>query len=103
MITELVFAVAMAAQDGPLPGSDKVKHFFMSAFVQSVAFAVARAAGMDRGAAQTTAAISSMSAGIFKELNDVRVGRSISVPDLAWDAAGALAAAAILNGSVGTK
>jgi uncharacterized protein YfiM (DUF2279 family) len=92
-------AVVVAAQAGPFPGSDKVKHFFMSAFVQSVSFSVARAAGMDRRDAQLAAGISTMSIGILKELNDRRVGGSFSAPDLIWDAAGALTAAAILNGT----
>jgi uncharacterized protein YfiM (DUF2279 family) len=95
----LALAATVALQAGPFPGTDKVKHFFMSAFVQSVSFSVARAAGMDRASAQAAACASTMSIGILKELNDRRVGRSFSASDLAWDAAGALAAAAILNGT----
>lgn len=103
MIGALALAVVMATQDEPLPGSDKVKHFFMSAFVQSVAFSAARAVRMDRPDAQMIAAIATMSIGLVKELNDRRVGRSFSAADLAFDAAGALAAAAILNGTQGTR
>jgi len=98
MIGALVLAAVVATQNGP-PGSDKVKHFFMSAFVQSVSFSVGRAAGMGRADAQMAAAIATMSIGIAKELNDRRLGRPFSAADLAWDAAGALAAAAILNGT----
>ena len=99
MIGTLVLAAVVATQEGPLPGSDKVKHFFMSAFVQSVSFSVARAAGMGRADAQMAAGITTMSIGIAKELNDRRLGRPFSAADLVWDAAGALAAAAILNGT----
>ena len=99
MIVALALVAAVATQAGPLPGADKVKHFFLSAFVQSVSFSVARAAGMDRASARAAAAVSTMSIGILKELNDRRVGGAFSAPDLAWDAAGALAAAAILNGT----
>lgn len=102
MIAALALAVVMV-QEGPRPGSDKVKHFFLSAFMQSVAFSVARTAGMDRPEAQAIAAASTMSIGLLKELNDRRVGRSFSTADLAWDAAGALAAAAILNGTRGAR
>lgn len=99
MIGTFMLAVVVAAHQGPLPGADKVKHFFVSAFVQSVSFSVARAAGMNRADAQLAGSISTMTIGIAKELNDWRVGRSFSTPDLGWDALGALTAAAILNGT----
>jgi uncharacterized protein YfiM (DUF2279 family) len=99
MMAAFALAACVAVQDGLWPGSDKVKHFFLSALVQSVSFSVARVAGADRAEAQTAAAIATMSVGILKEVNDRRVGRSFSAADLAWDAAGALAAAAILNGT----
>ena len=102
MIGALALAVVVATQENPLPGGDKVKHFFMSAFVQTVAFSVARTAQLDRPDAQMMAGISTLSIGLLKELNDRRVGRTFSAADLAWDAAGALAAAAILNGTQGT-
>lgn len=98
MIVAVAVAAVMAAH-GPLPGSDKVKHFFLSAFVQSISFSVTRAAGMDRADAHVAAGVVTISVGIFKELDDRRVGRSFSASDLAWDAAGALAAAATLNGT----
>lgn len=101
MILELALAAALTVQNGPLPGADKIKHFFMSAFVHSVSFSVARAAGADRSNAQVAAGISSMSVGLLKEMRDARVsgGTGFSVPDLVFDAAGALAAAALLNGT----
>lgn len=99
MIAELALAATVAVQDRPIPGADKVKHFFMSAFVHSVSFAVARAVGADRSNAQLVAGISSMSVGLLKEVRDARVGTGFSVPDLVFDAAGALAAAALLNGT----
>lgn len=103
MIAALALAVVVAVPETPFPGSDKVKHFFTSAFVQSVAFSAARAAGMDRPDAQMIAGISTMSIGVLKEWNDRRVGKAFSAGDLAWDAAGALAAAAILNGTRSTR
>lgn len=101
MIVELALAATMAVQSGPMPGADKLKHFFMSAFVHSVSFSVARAAGANRSNAQLAAGISSISVGILKEMRDARVagGTGFSVPDLVFDAAGALAAAALLNGT----
>jgi uncharacterized protein YfiM (DUF2279 family) len=103
MIAALALAVGMVTVQGPLPGADKVKHFFLSAFVQSVAFSMAQATRMDRADAHLIAGISTMSVGLIKELGDRRAGRPFSAGDLAWDAAGALAAAAILNGTQGTR
>ena len=70
-------------------GEDKAKHFFMSAFIQSVGYGTLRAAGARHelslgGATAATAAI-----GVGKELHDGRVKGEFSVRDLAWDAAGA--------------
>lgn len=99
MIVELALAASMAVPGRPIPGPDKVKHFFMSALVQSVSFSIARAAGADRSSAQVAAGISTMSVGLLKEVRDARAGIGFSVPDLFFDAAGALAAAALLNGT----
>ena len=80
-------------------GVDKVKHFMISAFVQSAAFSAARAAGVNRPNAQLLAGVSTAVVGIGREVYDRRQGKVFSVKDLTWDAAGGLAAAAILNGT----
>lgn len=80
-------------------GTDKVKHFLMSAFIQSAAFSVARAAGVSRSNAQVIGGISSLTFGLGKEVLDRRRARQFSVKDLVWDGAGALTAAALLNGT----
>lgn len=95
----LLVGGAAPRASGQLPGPDKVKHFLVSAFIQSTAFSVARAAGMDRPAAQAVGGATTMAVGFLKELHDRRTGGSFSPADLAWDAAGALAAAALLNGT----
>lgn len=99
MIAELALAAVVAVQDGPLPGADKMKHFFVSAFVHSVSYSIARAAGADRSSAQLAGGISALSVGLLKEVRDARVGSGFSLQDLVFDAAGALAAAALLNGT----
>lgn len=98
MIRELSVAVLLAAppRDGWF-GTDKVKHFFMSAFVQSAAFSAARAAGASTSAAQGTGALATAVVGIGREVYDRRRGRIFSVKDLAWDAAGGIAAASLLG------
>ena len=80
-------------------GADKVKHFLMSAFVQSAAFSVSRSAGASREASHAVAGAATATVGVAKELRDKKRGQSFSVPDLAWDAAGAASAAALLNRS----
>ena len=79
--------------------SDKVKHFFMSALIQSGAYSLARSANASRSNAQIAASVASVAFGAAKELRDRRQGHRFSVKDLIWDGAGALAAAALLNGT----
>lgn len=99
----LILSAAHTAQAQPSPqkdrwiGVDKVKHLFMSAFVQSAAFSVARAAKLSVSNAQVAASVATAVVGIGREVHDKRVGKPFSFKDLAWDAAGGVAAAALLN------
>jgi len=104
MIAAIAFALSLAVSPAPQPkdswlGSDKVKHFLVSAFVQSTAFSIARLAGANRTTAQIAGATSAATVGLWKEFHDRSQKKPFSPRDLAWDAAGALAAAAILNGA----
>jgi uncharacterized protein YfiM (DUF2279 family) len=80
-------------------GADKLKHFLMSAMVQSTAFSAARAAGIRRPSAQIVGGVSTVSVGFLKELHDRRSGKPFSLRDLLWDAGGGVSAAALLNGT----
>jgi uncharacterized protein YfiM (DUF2279 family) len=80
-------------------GADKVKHFFASAFVQSLGYSAARVTGINRANAQIVAGVSTAGVGLLKEMYDKRNGKPFSVGDLLWDAAGATAAASLLNGT----
>lgn len=93
--TALAFALALPPV-GSWFGADKLKHFLMSAFVQSAAFSASRAAGADRRVSNVVAAASSATIGVSKEVHDRRIGKPFSIQDLAWDAAGAGAMAALL-------
>ena len=78
-------------------GPDKVKHFFISAFIECLAFGGLQAIGAGRntafaGAVGTTAAFA-----FARELYDKRTKGIFSIPDLTWDAAGAGAAALVLK------
>ena len=80
-------------------GTDTVKHFFVSALIQSSAYSIARSADASRSNAQIAASVTSVAFGVAKEVRDRRQAKVFSVKDLIWDGAGALAAAALLNGT----
>jgi putative lipoprotein len=88
----LVFSLhgppAPSAADGWFT-RDKAQHFFMSAFVQSIAYGSLRGAGMSHGSALAGASVTTAAIGVGKELRDRRVKGEFSVRDLTWDAAGA--------------
>ena len=70
-------------------GADKLKHFFVAAFTQSVAYTALQTARVRHdhalaGAWAVTAAVS-----VAKEVHDKRTTGLFSVRDLVWDAAGA--------------
>lgn len=98
-LVALLIAAGPATSPDPWWGADKLKHFLVSAFVQSVVFSGARAAGVNRDVAQVGAGSVTMAVGVWKEVRDRRVTGRFSARDLGWDAAGALAAAALLNGA----
>jgi uncharacterized protein YfiM (DUF2279 family) len=89
-------AAPRAARRDSWFGPDKVKHFFMSAFLQSVTYSALRAAdaGHRASLAGATAATAGFSLG--KELHDRRTIGEFSVRDLIWDGAGAGAATLLL-------
>jgi uncharacterized protein YfiM (DUF2279 family) len=80
-------------------GADKVKHFFLSALVQSAAYSAARTVGLDRSASQIVGGVAVAGFGLGKEFHDRRSAKPFSPRDLTWDAAGGVAAAALLNGT----
>ncbi|MDB4879632.1 MAG: Protein of unknown function periplasmic lipoprotein [Gemmatimonadetes bacterium] len=94
----IVFTLAGApAGDGDRwLGADKAKHFFTSAFVQSMSYGSLRAAGAAHGPALGGATAATVAAGAGKEVWDLRGGGTPSVKDLVWDAAGAGAATVLL-------
>lgn len=77
-------------------GVDKVKHFLVSAFIQSVTFSALETAGADRRSALAGASGVTITVGLAREWHDRRQGRPFSVRDLTWDAAGVGAASLVL-------
>ena len=78
-------------------GPDKVKHFLIAGFVESVAFAGLQAAGANRNAARSGALAAVAGASIGREIHDRKTKGLFSKADLIWDALGAGAALLIIN------
>jgi uracil-DNA glycosylase len=78
-------------------GADKVKHFFTTALIQSLAYSVIQVTTQaHRSSLLFSASVASAAAGIGKEMYDRRSYGHFSVRDLAWDAAGAGTASLML-------
>lgn len=76
---------------------DKLKHFFASFAVTSIAASGARAAGASVDQSVWVGAGTGASLGVWKELRDHgRSGETASLRDLVWDFAGVGAASAVL-------
>lgn len=95
----LAFALSLHAPPHVQVAPDKVKHFFLSAFVQSASYSALRLGGVAHGEALIGASAVTIAAGIAKEVRDSRAGGRFDVGDLVWDVAGAAAAAAVLEQS----
>ncbi|HUF29477.1 MAG TPA: hypothetical protein VMM77_02355 [Gemmatimonadaceae bacterium] len=87
---------AIQAEHDPWFGTDKVRHFFVSAMLQSVGYGTLRALDVRHGSALAGASVVTAGFGIGKELSDRRQGREVSMRDLIWNAAGAGAATLLL-------
>lgn len=78
-------------------GPDKLKHFFMTAVIQSFAYSAAQAAGAERGDAMRIGLAAAGVAAVGREVYDARVKQRFSIPDLVWGGGGSLAATAMLR------
>jgi uncharacterized protein YfiM (DUF2279 family) len=98
---EVVLAFALSLHGPPRlsVAPDKIKHFFLSAFVQSASYSALRLGGVEHDGALVTASAATVAVGIAKEVHDARSGRGFDARDLVWDLLGAGAAAAVLEQS----
>lgn len=104
----LVIASKAALAQGSRPphpdpwfGIDKVKHFFMSAFINSVSYSALQAARVNHHSAMAGAIGITMAAGLAREIHDMRVpGNIFSVRDLTWDAIGTAAGAVLTSHTI---
>ncbi len=96
----VLLAPARASAQAPADrwfGADKVKHFMLTALVQSIAYSVTQVTTKaPRSSLLLSASVASAAAGIGKEMYDRRAYGHFSVRDLAWDAAGAGTASIML-------
>jgi len=80
-------------------GADKLKHFFVAAFTQSVAYTALQSARVRHDHALAGAWAVTAAASVAKEFHDKRTTGLFSVRDLAWDAAGAGVATVLMTRS----
>ena len=97
LAVNLLFAQVAPPHEDAWFGYDKIKHFFMSAFIESVTYSFLQAARVNHSAAFGGAIGFTMAVGVGREIHDMRVpGNIFSVRDLTWDAVGTAAGAAML-------
>jgi uncharacterized protein YfiM (DUF2279 family) len=96
LAVNLVYAQAVTVHDSWF-GADKIKHFFMSVFVESVTYSALQAARVNHRPALAGAIGFTMAVGVGREIHDKRTpGKWFSYQDLTWDAIGATAGAVML-------
>jgi putative lipoprotein len=82
-------------RNDPWFGRDKVRHLGASAAIQIIGFGVLRSARLGQRPALVLAGVTTLAAGVGKELHDRRSGGHPSVRDLAWDLTGLALGAAL--------
>lgn len=102
LIVLLVLAPVAASAQSSKPrdswfGVDKIKHFFMSAFIESVTFSGLQAVGANRNTAFAGAVSATAGFAVAKELYDRKHTGLFSYRDLVWDTAGAGAGLLVLR------
>ena len=96
---KLTLLLAFALQGQPSDrwfSADKIKHFFMGAFVQSVTYSGLRATGVGHRSSLLGATAGNVVISVGKEVADSRRTGLFSRRDLVWDAAGAGASTLLL-------
>ena len=102
MIAQLALAASLTAPPDHWFGSDKLKHFFIAAFTQTVAYSALQAARVDHDQALVAAWAVTATVSVAKEVHDRRSYGLFSYRDLVWDAAGAGVATLVIAKTVRT-
>ena len=96
LAVNLIYGQAVSVRSDSWFGIDKLKHFLMSAFIDSVSYSALQAMGADRRGAMGGAIGITLGVGVARELHDRRIpGNIFSVRDLTWDALGTAAGAVL--------
>ena len=102
MIAPMALALSLTIPPDNWFGSDKLKHFFIAAFTQTVSYSALQAARVNHDQALAGAWAITATVSIAKEIRDRRSYGLFSYRDLVWDAAGAGAATLLSAKSVRT-
>ena len=98
LAVNLMYAQAAVAHPDGWFGLDKLKHFFISAFIESVSYSALQAARVRHRPALGGAIGITLAVGVAREIHDKRTpGNIFSLRDLTWDAAGAAASSVMLS------
>ena len=97
MTSSVAAAQSQPKPADPLFGVDKVKHFFIAGFVETMTFSGLQAAGANRTSARDAAIGAAAAVSFGREIHDRRTKGLFSVKDLVWDAIGAGAALLVIN------
>ena len=100
LAVNIAYAQAAAVRDSWF-GIDKIKHFFISAFIESVSYSALQAARVKHRPALAGAIGVTAAFGVAREIHDQRTpGNWFSYKDLAWDALGATAGVVVLSHTI---
>lgn len=100
LAVNIIHAQAAVTRDSWF-GIDKIKHFFISAFIESVTYSALQAARVDRRPALTGAIGVTASVGVAREIHDRRKpGNRFSYRDLTWDGLGIAAGAVLVTRTI---
>jgi putative lipoprotein len=100
LAVNLVFAQAAVIPDSWF-GIDKIKHFFMSVFIESVSYSALQAAHVNHRSAMAGAIGVTGAFGFGKEIHDYRnPNNHFSIKDLSWDGIGTGAGVILLSHTI---
>jgi putative lipoprotein len=97
----LLYGQSAVVHTDPWFGIDKIKHFFMSAFIESVSYSALQAMRVNHRVAMGGAIGITLGFGLAREIHDQRKpGNIFSIRDLTWDALGTGAGAALASHTI---
>jgi len=97
VIVGVALALALTTPPDHWFGADKLKHFFVAAFAQSVTYSALQVARVRHDQALIGASAVTTLVSVAKEVHDRRTTGLFSARDLVWDAAGAGMATVLLE------